>query len=376
MCQELVNLELRVAGEVGNLTVPDVAKHFHCVLESHDCTYRFHLKEKSAMVRCLSHQLVLADDGLSIRVTAHGVVGVMNSFAKLPPTFTTNPIRKYLRLSDAAAFPLAAAEEEDPDEAEGAEEVEAVGDAAEPSHLALPACAPSASDDELALAPAPPTVEVAALRVRAREPLQNPLGGGVPFGGGAAAAPAVGRIGGGGAAAVPAVPRAAAGILSSCAPAVPPAAAGIVSFGGGGGAAAPPHPSRMLLFGGTPPTVSANGMNAVQVDLSLSLPEPEAEPKGGWPKDQANALLRQTLASLNRLSTALAAAEQATAAHQSKLEMLTAVSCAPLRSSPIPPSAIYLTLPFDCPVRRDATLTRPKVPSSFACSAATGTSSS
>jgi hypothetical protein len=132
----------------------------------------------------------------------------------------------------------------------------------------------------------------------------------------------------------------------------------------------------MLLFGDTPPTVSANGMNEVQVDLSLSLPEPEAEPKGGWPMDQANALLRQTLASLNRLSTALAAAEQATAAHQSKLEMLTAVSCAPLRSSPIPPSAIYLTLPFDCPVRRDATLTRPKVPSSFACSAATGTSSS
>jgi len=344
VCQELVNLELRVAGEVGNLTVPDVAKHFHCVLESHDCTYRFHLKEKSAMVRCLSHQLVLADDGLSIRVTAHGVVGVMNSFAKLPPTFTTNPIRKYLRLSDAAAFPLAAAEEEDPDEAEGAEEVEAVGDAAEPSHLALPACAPSASDDELAPdelapAPAPPTVEVAALRVRAREPLQNPLGGGVPFGGGAAATPAVGRIGGGGAAAVPAVPRAAAGILSSCAPAVPPAAAGIVSFGGGGGAPAPPHPSRMLLFGNTTPsTISANGSSDVQVDPSLSLPEPEAEPKGGWPKDKANALLRQTLASLNRLSTALAAVEQANAAHQAKFEMLTAVSCAPLRSSVLLPS--------------------------------------
>jgi hypothetical protein len=94
VCQELVNLELRVAGEVGNLTVPDVAKHFHCVLESHDCTYRFHLKEKSAMVRCLSHQLVLADDGLSIRVTAHGVVGVMNSVREAAADLHHEPYQK------------------------------------------------------------------------------------------------------------------------------------------------------------------------------------------------------------------------------------------------------------------------------------------
>jgi hypothetical protein len=347
VCQELVNLELRVAGEVGNLTVPDVAKHFHSVLESHDCTYQFHLKERSAMVRCLSHQLVLADDGLSIRVTAHGVVGVLNSFAKLPPTFTANPIRKYLRLSDPAAFPVAAAEEEDPDEAEGAEEVEAVGDAAESGHLALPACAPSASDDELAPAPAPPTVEVAALSVPARRSHQHPLGVGVPFGGGAAAAPASGLFGGS-SAGTPAAHAPAGdqigGGAAAAAPAVLPAPTGIVSFGGGGGAAAPPHSSRMLLFENTtPPTISANGSSDVQVDPSLSLPEPEAEPKGGWPKDKANALLRQTLASLNRLSTALAAAEQANAAHQAKFEMLTAVSCAPLRSSVLLPS---LTLRF------------------------------
>jgi len=348
VCQELVNLELRVAGELGNLTVPDVAKHFQSVLEGHDYTHKSHLKAESLMVRCLSHQLVLADDGESIRVTAHGVVGVMNSFAKLPQNFPTNPVRKYRKLAEAAALATAVAEEQ-LDEAEAAEEDEAedgAEDEAAPGHL-QPACAASASAlalevyEEVEEVEEVETVENVAFSVPARRPHQHPLGVGVPFGGGAAAAPAGGLFGGS-SAGTPAAHAPAGGQIgggaTAAAPAVLPAPTDIVSFGGGGGAAAPPQSSRMRLFENTPPTISTTGSSDVQVDLSLSLPGPEAEPKGGWPKDKANALLRQTLASLNRLSTALAAAEQANAAHQAKFEMLTAVSCAPLRSSVLLPS--------------------------------------
>ena len=239
VCQELVNLELRLAGEVGNLTVPDVAKHFQRVLEGHDYTHKSHLKEYSELVRCLSHQLVWADDGESIRVTAHGVVGVMNSFAKLPQNFTTNPVRKYLRLADAAALPTAAPEEEQLDEAE--DEVEAEDEA-------IPACAASASADEPALGSAP-LVE-APPSVAARQPLRWSFGVGVLSGGGAAAAPAAaggrqfggcsagtpaaqapagGRIGGGGGAPLlDALATCAAGIHSSPPPALPPATSPVV----------------------------------------------------------------------------------------------------------------------------------------------------
>ena len=184
----------------------------------------------------------------------------------------------------------------------------------------------------------------------AGQPLQQPLGVGDLSGAAAAAAPAAagGRLLGGCSAGAPAAQAPAGGRRIGggggvAAPAAPPAAADIVSFGIGGGAAAPPPLSRVLKYGNTPPTISGS---SDQVDMSLL--EPEAEPKGGWPKDKANALLKQALASSNQISTALATSEQANAAQKAKLKMLTAVSCTPAFLSPPSPCnspAITLRLP-------------------------------
>jgi hypothetical protein len=87
-------------------------------------------------------------------------------------------------------------------------------------------------------------------------------------------------------------------------------------------------------FVATCPPMSGTGAcptRSMQLQVQLAKPPPSDQERPSAVRTsracaiETNALLKQALTSLNQILTALAAAEQANAAQQAKLEMLTAV---------------------------------------------------